>query len=186
MSKYKPFVTYHDLSSTEVIAQHDTDLDAPVDEPASENLRDNVYEQLAELDYIYVDRPTVDSNNFELSQGPTSLTDVFEGLAQLATMGVVEVTDIVEAIHREIILRPIGRLNERSLKKWPRGITGRIYGTVRYIANFVGNNLTTGIWLYNNMTKHKNVQRLPRSLRRLINILNGVMGVRLLPTKVAM
>ena len=183
MSNSKPFVTYHDLSSTEIIAQHDTDPDAPTDTPVSEHLRDNVYEQLAELDHIYVDRPPVDHSNFELSPGPTSLTDVFEGLAQLATMGVVEVTDIVEAIHREIILRPIGRLNERSLKKWPRGITGRIYGTVRYIASFVGNNLTTGIWLYNNMTKHKNVQRLPRSLRRLINILNGVMGDHLVTHK---
>ncbi len=186
MSNYKPFVTYHDLSSTEIIVGHKIDPDAAIDEPTSEHLQDNVYEQLAELDYIYVDRPTVDSSNFALSQGPTSLADVFEGLAQLATMGVVEVTDIVEAIHREIILRPIGRLNERSLKKWPRGITGRIYGTVRYIATFVGNNLTTGLWLYNNMTKHKNVQRLPRSLRRLINILNGVMGDHLVTHKNAL
>lgn len=183
MSKSKPFVTYHDLSSPEIIAEHEVDPDAPIDQPTNEHLQDNVYEQLAELDYIYVDRRDIDHRDLSVKQGPTSLADVFEGLAQLATMGVVEVTDIVEAIHREIILRPIGRFNERSIRRWPRGITGRIYGTVRYIASFVGNNLTTGLWLYNNMTKHKNIQRLPKSLRRLINILNGVMGDHLVTHK---
>ena len=176
-----PFVTFHDLASTEIIAQPVTD--AVQEMPLSEYLQDNVYEQLAELDYIYVDRLDIDDSNFALKNGPISLTDVFEGIAQLATMGVVEVTDIVEAIHREIILRPVGRFNEGNLTKWQRGLTGRIYGTVRYITALVGSNLATGLWLYNNMNKKKNVQPLPRSLRRLVNILNGVMGDHLVNHK---
>ena len=138
----------------------------------------DVYEQLAQLEYIYVDGLVKEEDDVEneATRAPISFVDLFEGLAQLATMGVVEVTDIVEAIHREIILRPLGRFNERNLTKWQRGITGRIYGTVRHVMLLVGNNLASGLRLYNNTFTQKNTQPLPRSLRRLVNILNGVMG----------
>lgn len=139
----------------------------------------DVYEQLAQLEYIYVDKTAsliTEESSTSILGDPMSMGDIFEGLAQLAAMGVVEVTDIVEAIHREIILRPLGRFNDRNLNKWQRGITGRIYGTVRYAMSIVGNNLTSGLWLYNNIRNQKNVQPLPRKLRRLVNILNGVMG----------
>ncbi len=88
----------------------------------------------------------------------------------------VEVTDIVEAIHREILLRPLGRFNNGNLKHWQRGITGRIYGTVRQAMQLVGNNIATGLRLYNTVLKPKKIQPLPLNLRRMVNILNGVMG----------
>ncbi len=181
MPSPESFVTFYDLSSSDISAKPDVDTATNLN--TDKYPPSDVYEQLADLDYIHVDRPTTEDRDPLGHQGPTSLSDVFEGLAQLATMGVVEITDIVEAIHREVILRPIGRFNEGNLSKWQRGITGRIYGTVRYITSMVGNNLTTGLWLYNNMTKQKNIQRLPRSLRRLVNILNGVMGDHLVTHK---
>ncbi|TXD97082.1 hypothetical protein ES754_08720 [Psychrobacter frigidicola] len=173
MPNQKPIDTIHDLFA------HTQD---EPDAKSSKDFQDNVYEQLAELDYIYVDKQAAlsvddsDAWSKAASDVPISLADVFEGVAQLATMGVVEITDIVEAIHREIILRPLGRFNEGSLTKWQRGITGRIYGTVRKAMFLVGNNLVSGLRLYNNMSTPKDEQTLPRNLRRLINILNGVMG----------
>jgi pimeloyl-ACP methyl ester carboxylesterase len=141
----------------------------------------DVYEQLAQLEYIYVDdSAALTADETDNATKPISLVDFFEGLAQLATMGIVEVTDIVEAIHREIILRPLGRFNEAKPNKWQRGITGRIYGTVRYMTSLVGNNLASGLWLYNNVRNQKNAQPLPKNLKRLVNILNGVMGDHLL------
>ncbi len=161
----KSLDTIHDLFASKQLESN---------ESSDPNFHDNVYEQLAQLEYIYVDELACRED--EAPRSPISFVDLFEGLAQLATMGVVEVTDIVEAIHREIMLRPLGRFNEGNLTKWQRGITGRIYGTVRQVMLLVGNNLASGLRLYNNMSSQKNTQHLPRSLRRLVNILNGVMG----------
>ena len=37
---------------------------------------------------------------------PLTIGDVFEGLTQLATSGVLEVTEIIESLHSELLLRP--------------------------------------------------------------------------------
>ena len=176
MPHSKPIDTVHDLFAAVSSAPDATD-----DTVDSTRFQGEVHEQLADLDYIYVDDDALAAtamDNFETDNDgtPISLIDLFEGLAQLATMGVVEVTDIVEAIHREILLRPLGRFNDKNVTKWQRGITGRIYGTVRHTMQVVGNNLASGLNLYNNMVPSKTVQPLPKSVRRLINILNGVMG----------
>lgn len=172
----KSFNTIHDLFAS---APHESDSDTSI----STYVEDNVYEQLAQLEYIYVDESTemMDESDVMTPHMPISIIQFFEGLAQLATMDVVEVTDIVEAIHREIILRPIGRFNERSLTNWQRGITGRIYGVVRQVMQVVGNNVSTGFRLYNNakhnkVGKQKRYQPLPKRLKQLLNVLNGVMG----------
>ncbi len=149
------------------------------DSDVSAHFQGEIYEQLAQIDTSdgneIVDL-MVDDFESAMTRAPISLVDFFEGLAQLATMGVVEVTEIAEAIHREIILRPLGRFNDRNLTKWQRGITGRIYGTVRHMTLLVGNNLGSGLRLYNTMRNQKTAQPLPITLRRLINIFNGVMG----------
>ncbi|MGP5271929.1 esterase/lipase family protein [Psychrobacter faecalis] len=171
MPNPRPIETIHDLFAT-TRRPSDGELSAKAD------FQDDVYEALAELDYIYVDEliaKNVDNSVIKPHQ-PISLVDFFEGLAQLATMGVVEVTDIVEAIHREILLRPLGRFNNGNLEHWQRGITGRIYGTVRQAMQLVGNNIATGLRLYNTVLKPKKIQPLPLNLRRMVNILNGVMG----------
>ncbi|MEC5209955.1 pimeloyl-ACP methyl ester carboxylesterase [Psychrobacter sp. PL15] len=178
--------TIHNQGTSEASTQPELDAQASSEfssdkasSDASTSFQGDVYEQLAQLEYIYVDKTasfiTEESSAATLGE-PLSLGDIFEGLAQLATMGIVEVTDIVEAVHREIILRPLGRLDDRNLTKWQRGLTGRIYSTVRYAMLVVGTNLTSGLWLYNNIRNQKNVPPLPRKLRRLVNILNGVMG----------
>lgn len=107
---------------------------------------------------------------------PVTLADMLEGLTCLATMGVVEITEIVEAIHREIMLRPLGRLNSRSLTKWQRGITAKVYNRVRKTAKFVGSNLANGLHLYHTIVNQNTAQPLPRRLKPLVNVLNGVMG----------
>lgn len=175
MPSPKPLDTIHDL-----FASPKRESEAQPSADSSNHFQGAVYEQLAQLEYIHVDKAAsqmVDGNrDTTLDNKPISIVDFFEGLAQLATMGVVEVTDIVEAIHREIILRPLGRFNDKNLTKWQRGITGRIYGTVRNAMFLVGNNLASGLQLYNNLRNPKNVQPLPKNLKRLVNILNGVMG----------
>lgn len=170
----KSLDTIHDLFAS---TKREPDTSSDSSTGFGSQFQGEVYEQLAQLEYIYVDKAaslTADDNN--ASTEPISLVDFFEGLAQLATMGVVEVTDIVEAIHREIILRPLGRFNDASLTKWQRGITARIYGTVRNITSLVGNNLASGLWLYNNVRNQKNARPLPKKLKQLHNVLNGVMG----------
>lgn len=174
MPKSKPIDTIHDLFAT---TRRPPEID-PSDD-FTNRFQGAVYEELAALDYIYLDETAtanVDDSYEMATRDPISLADFFEGMTQLAAMGVVEITDIVEAIHREILLRPLGRFNEGHLSRWPAGITGRLYGTIRGVMTLVGNNLATGLRLYNSVRNPKEVRRLPRSLRRLVNILNGVMG----------
>lgn len=172
--KPKPFDVIHDL-----FANTRLESLSPAHSDSQTPFQGDVYEQLAQLEYIYVDDlaefVTDNADDIVTNPEPISLSDFFEGLAQLATMGVVEVTDIVEAIHREIILRPLGRFNKGNLTKWPRGITGRIYRTVRYITLLVGNNLASALRLYKKTLNH-NDRPLPKAIKQLINILNGVMG----------
>ncbi|OXL24105.1 triacylglycerol lipase, partial [Psychrobacter sp. DAB_AL32B] len=169
MRSPKPLNSIHDLFAT---------TRRPPGADSESDFQGDVYEELDKLEYIYVDElsaENVDNSDTQPYQ-PISLVDFFEGLAQLATMGVVEVTDIVEAVHREILLRPLGRFNDGNLDQWQRGITGRIYGAVRNTMQLVGNNIAVGLRLYNNILKPKKVQPLPKNLRRMVNILNGVMG----------
>ena len=158
---------------------------APVQTVAASETQDterdeshDFYEQLAQLDDLELEALVESDDDIMemLPRPPVTLVGFFDGLAQLATMGVVEVTEIAEAIHREIILRPFGRLNERNLKKWQRGITGRIYGTVRQVSMLVGNNMSTGVRIYRTLRRQKQAPPLPRKIKRLVNVINGVMG----------
>lgn len=142
-------------------------------------LHGDLYEQIAQLDALDMDelvKLLSDEGEDATPTSPISLGDFFEGLMQLATMGMVEVTDIVEAMHREIMLRPIGRFNENHLNNWQGGVTGRIYGTIRHIMLMIGNNLSSGLRLYKNLAQDTSSQPLPASLKKLVNVFNGVMG----------
>lgn len=146
---------------------------------ASMPLHGDLYEHISQLDALDMDelvRLLADDADETIKNKPLSLGDFFEGLAQLATMGVVEVTEIVESMHREIMLRPIGRFNKNNLNNWQGGITGRVYGLVRYIMLMVGNNLASGLRLYKNMATQTSSQPLPHGLKKLVNVFNGVMG----------
>jgi pimeloyl-ACP methyl ester carboxylesterase len=174
MRSPKPLETIHDFFATTQLPDEESAVDA--------GFQGDVYEELDKLEYIYIDELTEQSVNHHEVQPhqPISLVNFFEGLAQLATMGVVEVTDIVEAIHREILQRPLGRFNKGNIERWQKGITGRIYGTVRHAMQLAGKNLASGMRLYNYILKPKKVRLLPQNLRRMVNILNGVMGDHLI------
>lgn len=174
MSSPKSFDTIHDL-----FAGKRREAKSHLDSDSSKHYLADVYEQLAQLEYIYMDEQTeriADGSDDDTLREPISLADFFEGLTQLAAMGVVEITDIVEAIHREILLRPLGRFNDTHLNKWQRGITGRIYGTVRKAMLLVGNNLVSGLRLYNTVRNQSYPRPLPETIKQLVNVLNGVMG----------
>ncbi len=184
MSNSQALDTIHNL-----FASSAADAATQVHESEHSPAQGDVYEQLAQLDYIHIDEHIAATNDIDSLNGfydsdcltePLSLNDVFEGLTQLTTMGVVEVTGIVEAMHREIMLRPLGRYNPKNLDKWPRGITGRIYGTVRHITLFVGHNVSSGLRLSTHLFKQHARQPLPKALEPLINVLNGVMGDHLI------
>lgn len=176
-----PDLFYHDSVSygsanTDAKARHE--LEAHFGSDSNVPVYSDLYEQIDQLEAIDVDElmKLLADESSGITTTPVTFADFFEGLAQLATMGVVEVTEIVEAIHREVILRPLGHFNENYLRSWPRGITGRIYGTIRHIMLMVGNNLASVLRLYKNNVGRKNAQPLPDSLKKLVNVLNGVMG----------
>lgn len=176
-----PDLFYHDsvsYGSVSSAAKSRHELEAHFGSDNNEPLYSDLYEQIDQLEAIDVDElmKLLADEKSGTTTTPVTFADFFEGLAQLATMGVVEVTDIVEAIHREVILRPLGHFNEKYLNKWPSGITGRIYGTVRQIMLMVGNNLASVLRLYKNNVGRKTAQPLPDSLKKLVNVLNGVMG----------
>ena len=166
-----------DKSLNDDLTPHE--LDAHFFTDTSEPLQGDLYEQIAQLDHLDMDeivRMLADDRDASAPSMPITVGDFVEGLAQLATMGVVEVTEIVEAMHREIILRPIGRFNDNHINKWQGGLTGRIYGTVRQIMLLVGNNLSSGLRVYKSIAKQKSAQPLPDALKKLVNVFNGVMG----------
>jgi len=177
---YNDSVSDSDAQNDSSYTRTHHELDAHFVPDASVPLHSHLYEQIDQLEAIDMDelvKLLADSDDSdEINKTPVSLADFFEGLAQLATMGVVEVTEIVEAIHREVILRPLGRFNDKHLNKWSRGFTGRIYGTIRHVMQMVGNNLASVLRIYKNLILQKSVQPLPDSLKKLVNVLNGVMG----------
>ena len=177
---YNDSVSDSDAQNDSSYTRTHHELDAHFVPDASVPLHSHLYEQIDQLEAIDMDelvKLLADADDSdEINKTPVSLADFFEGLAQLATMGVVEVTEIVEAIHREVILRPLGRFNDKHLNKWSRGFTGRIYGTIRHVMQMVGNNLASVLRIYKNLILQKSVQPLPDSLKKLVNVLNGVMG----------
>ena len=124
------------------------------------------------------DRQTIESISEPVlnTKAYLSMSDFLEGISQLAIIGVIETTGIVEAIHREIVLRPLGLLNHKYGRLWHKGIGSRVYSLVKGITSVVGHSLAFGITQYNQLLGHKNPQPLPVSLTMLVNTINGVMG----------
>ncbi|WP_019672211.1 esterase/lipase family protein [Psychrobacter lutiphocae] len=151
--------------------------------PASPVFLTNLYENLDHLDNL--DDSVFESEfNSEMvgcesmqDAQPLSLSNFFEGLAQLTTTGAVETTEIVEAIHSEIILRPLGRFNEDHLTRWQQGLIRKAYNVLRKGMNQVGNGLTqAGVALYRKSLKKQDRRILPEKLKLLANVLNGMLG----------
>ena len=100
-----------------------------------------------------------------------------QGSSRLIIEAVVGVTDIVEAMHRNIAgLAPIVG---RSRQGGTRGITGLVYRSVRGIARTVGGALDIGLGQLASRLA------LPRATRRgdaVLAALNGVLGDHLAAT----
>lgn len=104
-----------------------------------------------------------------------------EGLTQLTTSGIAEITDIVSALHCEILLRPIGRFDKARMPQWQASIIGRAYGLVRSLIMTVGSNITYGVQTYNTKLDSYNrifsaSNKLSYRLKLLLNGLNGILG----------
>lgn len=116
------------------------------------------------------------SGNEPLPAAIISVNDFLTGISQLSILGVIETTTLVEAIHREIVLRPIGLLNHKYGLVWNQGISSRVYSIVKGITLLVGHSLAFAIDQSSHLLHPISAQPLPNYLSQLVNVLNGVMG----------
>lgn len=116
------------------------------------------------------------NGNEPLPAGTISVNDFLAGISQLSILGVLETTTLVEAVHREIVLRPIGLLNHKYGRVWNQGISSRVYSIVKGITLLVGHSLAFAIDQSNHLLHPKSAQPLPNYLSQLVDVLNGVMG----------
>ena len=114
------------------------------------------------------------------------LSDI-RGLAQLATQGVVGVTDLAETVHGNVykaVAVPFGPLGQAFIDRAPgasgvrqRGITGLVYGSVRGVARLAGGAVNAAL--------AGAAPLLPRqssspTREAMLSALNGVLGDQLL------
>ena len=140
---------------------------------------EDLHQQLDHLDYL--DENALINMAYEPSapskKPPLSVSNVLEGLVQLATTGAVGATEIIEAIHSEILLRPLGRFNEDHLNRWQQGVTRRLYNVVRYTMQSVGRGVTSSsMQLYRKSLINQKRRLLPERLKQLVNVINGMVG----------
>lgn len=108
---------------------------------------------------------------------PLTVGDFLQGMTQLATIGVLEITEIVESLHSELLLRPLGRFNEHHLNRWQSGITRQLYNGMRYLVQHVGSGVTqTNVKLSRKALRHYHDKLLPDRLKQVVNVINGMIG----------
>ena len=112
---------------------------------------------------------------------PLTIGDVFEGLTQLATSGVLEVTEIIESLHSELLLRPLGRFNEDYLTRWQKGLNRKFYNGMRHLVQQVGTGVTeTNTKLVRKALRRHHDRRLSGAIKQGVNIINGMIGDHLI------
>lgn len=182
------------VTASKTDKRHSTDIAAanmPTANSSTANmLATDVYSQLEDdqhdlaaglnrlvTDYEYKQSLINDFRKKEVSSNrELSISDFVDGVTQLTITGVIETNTLVEAMHREIMLRPIGLFNDRFTRLWRKGPTGRIYQVIRMVTRIVGSSLATGMHYYQNLNAHREKQALPSGLKKLVSVLNGVMG----------
>ncbi len=115
-----------------------------------------------------------------LSLAPPTQASLLEGIAQLATTGIVEITELVQALHREIVLRPLGLYNPKNQQCWNRGLTGSIYGLTKGIMRHSGRGVAGSLRLFNRLTPSFGDQPLTPVQHFLVGVVNGVAGDHLI------
>ena len=112
---------------------------------------------------------------------PLSRSDFIEGLARLAASGLVELTDVVESIHREVVVMPFAGHLPILEELWDRGISGKVYKLVKSIMSYSGHGTATALRTLNQrLDQYERGASLPKSLKVLNNAINGVMGDHLI------
>ena len=115
---------------------------------------------------------------------PLTVGDVLEGLSHLTTTGVLEVTEIVESLHAELLLRPLGRFNDDNLSRWQSGLTRQAYNGMRYLVRQIGSGVAkTNIKLSRKTLRKYNDKVLPDKLKQVVNVINGMIGDHLVTQK---
>ena len=112
-----------------------------------------------------------------------------QGLAQLATRGVLGVADLAETVHGNVyktVAVPFGPLGQAFIDRAPgrtgvraRGITGLVYGSVRGVTRLAGGAVNAAL-----AGAAPLLARRASSLQReaMLSVLNGVLGDQLLDT----
>lgn len=108
-----------------------------------------------------------------LLRAPVTRSELYEGLAQLTTSGAVEITELVENIHREIMFRPLEYVLPKSGSLWGYTLTRRVYSIVKKVMRFSGNQTAQALRLINDQISET---RLSTPEKFLVNVINGVMG----------
>lgn len=108
-----------------------------------------------------------------LLRAPVSRMDMIEGLAQLTTTGAVEVTELVESIHREILLRPFQGVLPHSVNRLGFTMTKKVYDIVKKVMTFSGGQTAAALRSLNGVV---NDSPLSFTEKFTVNAINGVMG----------
>ncbi len=172
MTKSKPVESYNLYEACELItASHPVFLDELHEKLDSLNTLDE--DEIVKLAAADTGNPRKNT--------PLTFEDVLEGLTHLATTGVLEVTEIIESLHSEILLRPFGRFSEDYLTRWQGGLTRQFYNGMRHIVQQVGTGVTeTNVKLTRKALRQYSDRVLPDTLKQLVNVVNGIIGDHLI------
>lgn len=115
-----------------------------------------------------------------IQQAAPTRGDLLEGVAQLATSGIHGVTELVQAIHRELILRPLGLHTPKNRAKWHKGVTSHFYGLSKKLMIRSGHGLALSLRAVNKMTPESKGRPLSPMQHWMIGAINGVVGDHLI------
>lgn len=118
----------------------------------------------------------------KFDRSPPSQADFLEGLAQLATSGITGITDIVQTVHREILLKPFGLSREQTRIVWNKGISRRIYGVTQHIMRQYGKGLAISLRELNSRFPVLHNKPLSPAMHFMVGAINGVLGDYMLRT----
>lgn len=118
----------------------------------------------------------------KFDRSPPSQADFLEGLAQLATSGITGITELVQAIHREVLLKPLGLTREQSRVVWNKGISSRVYCVTKHIMRQYGKGLAISLRGLNRRFPGLHHKPLTPSMHFIVGAVNGILGDYLLKT----
>lgn len=118
----------------------------------------------------------------KFDRSPPSQADFLEGLAQLATSSITGITELVQAIHREVILRPFGLSPEQARVVWKKGISSRVYCVTKHMMRQYGKGLAISLRALNQRFPTLHHKALTPSMHFIVGAINGILGDHLLKT----